>query len=89
MPERIFERQAEGPSKIISDQGELKNLEARRRIIELLETDPETQKDFRESGKTKEEFIDHHIKYFGKDAVKNIFEVGYNTIMQGKKKYNK
>jgi hypothetical protein len=86
MPERVFEGQAEGPSRIMSDRGELKDTEVRRQIIMLLETDPETQKRFKESGKTAEEFIADYVKYFGKDALKNLTDLGFKTIMEERNK---
>ncbi len=82
MSRRIFEGQPAGPpTETTEGRGESANAKARRQIIELLRTDPETQERFQKSGKTEEVFINDHVKYFGENAVANLTQLGYDTIV--------
>ncbi|HEY9583112.1 MAG TPA: hypothetical protein VJK09_02255 [Candidatus Paceibacterota bacterium] len=89
MEKRIFLGKAEGPSEEVSDEGELRDMEALRGIIRLLKSDPETQERFKKSGKTSKEFIADHVKYFGQHSVKNLTRLGFDTVMAEKAKRDK
>ncbi len=69
MHERIFLGPNEGPAEEIKDQNELRDLAALRQIHNLLEKDTATQERFRQSGRTRKEFIDEHIRNFGGNGI--------------------